>query len=527
MRKFSKSIVFAAIMAFTLFSCAKKESLATAIPKDASMVMRIDIKSLAKKSNYNFMNNSVIKGYVEMMKASLNDEQKKLLEEFVAKPNSIGINILEEMFMFYGTNGDMGLVMSVNNSKKLYDNLLKIEPNFKEMIKVDKNVYTLDLGEVSSIAWDSKKIVVYVGLASMISRNQDIKVDFAEQYLNLNKDQSFYVSANYKKIDEDKNDISIYYSAKQYFNLYNKILAESLVYEEENYQEILDIITPLSEAVNEIAYNVIGSCNFENGKIVCKSNIFFDTPEAEAKYNELKLPNASLTGDLNKYVASNSILYFAAHLNGKDITADISTLKADNLLNKLSEKLNVNLRDILLAFDGDIIFSLNRVNSENDEKPIEFSLFAKVDTLKAKTLLDSLILKDNKTIVKITPNNYSSNRFLFGIQNGVLYSTNDSTDYVNFGKGGMANTSIDKIKGQPLYFGGDMRILKDQLINQMNIDDTESDKLIKDALGLVSTFESKQVDKFNGIFEINFTDTKTNSLEQIFKLLDKVINGIM
>ncbi|MDO4726759.1 MAG: DUF4836 family protein [Porphyromonadaceae bacterium] len=528
MRKSLESIVLAMIMVFTLFSCAKKESLATAIPKDTSMVIKIDIKSLAKKSNYNFMNNSVIKGYVEMMKASLNDEQKKLLEEFVANPNSVGINILEDMFMFYGNNGDMGLVMSVNNSKKLYDNILTTDPNFKEMIKVDKGIYTLDLGRVSSIAWDNKRFVAHINYTSMILGSSDIKVNTAEQYLHLKKDQSFYASDNYKKINDNKNDISIYYSAKQYFQFYNNILASSaLSSEDSSDQELLDMIAQLSDAMSEVAYNMIGSCNFENGKIVCKTNMFFDTPEAEAKYNNLKLPNASLTGDLNKYVSSNGILYFAAHINGKDIVADISTLKADNLLNKLSEKLNINLRDILLAFDGDLIFGLNRINTENDEKPIEFSLFAKVDSLKAKTLLDSLVLKDNKTIVKITPNNYSSNRFLFGLQNGVLYFTNDSTDYVNFGKGGIANTCIDKIKEQPLYLGGDLRILKDQLINQINIGNPKRVDLAKEALGLISTFETKQDDKLNGTFEINFTDTKTNSLEQIFKLIDKAINGIM
>ena len=47
------------------------------------------------------------------------------------------------------------------------------------------------------------------------------------------------------------------------------------------------------------------------------------------------------------------------------------------------------------------------------------------------------------------------------------------------------------------------------------------------ALGMISTFSSNATDRYNYTFEVNFTDTKTNSLHQIITLIDKVIGVII
>ena len=113
-----------------------------AIPKDVAMVMKVDLKNLARKANYKLMDNSLIKGSVELMKASVNDDKKKMIDDFLKDPNSLGVNIIGDMYFFVTADGTMGGVLSVSDSKKLYDNFLKIDPNFKEMIKIDKGDYS-------------------------------------------------------------------------------------------------------------------------------------------------------------------------------------------------------------------------------------------------------------------------------------------------------------------------------------------------------------------------------------------------
>ena len=276
---------------------------------------------------------------------------------------------------------------------------------------------------------------------------------------------------------------------------------------------------------------MIGGCNFENGKIMCSSKIFFDTPEAEAKYNSLKTLNAKIDGELNKYVPSNSILYFAAHLSGKDILADINTLKADGILDYINEDSKFNVRDILLALNGDIIVSLNKVNLSNQQKSVYASLFAKVDTVKIKYVMDSILTENKESgVVLVKANNYvTSSGLMFGLQNGIFYITSDSTDYVNFGKGGIPNRQLDKIKGQTFYFGGDMRVLKEELMPVVKSEGLglgTYSGLIDEFLGLATTFETHQKDKYNTTFEVVFADSKTNSLEQIFKFIDKAVNSL-
>ena len=131
-----------------------------AIPKDVAMVMKVDLKNLARKANYKLMDNSLIKGSVELMKSTVNDDKKKMIDDFLKNPNSLGVNIIDDMYFFVTADGTMGGVLSVSDSKKLYDNLLKIDPNFKEMIKIDKGIYSLKTNEAYGIAWDKARLVV-------------------------------------------------------------------------------------------------------------------------------------------------------------------------------------------------------------------------------------------------------------------------------------------------------------------------------------------------------------------------------
>ena len=211
--------------------------------------------------------------------------------------------------------------------------------------------------------------------------------------------------------------------------------------------------------------------------------------------------------------------------------ADINTLKADGILDYINEDSKFNVRDILLALNGDIILSLNKVNLSNQQKSAYASLFAKVDTVKIKSVMDSILTKNKESgVVLVKANNYvTSSGLMFGVQNGIFYITSDSTDYVNFGKGGIPNRQLDKIKGQTFYFGGDMRVLKEELMPVVKSEGlglgTYSD-LIDEFLGLATTFETHQKDKYNTTFEVVFADSKTNSLEQIFKFIDKAVNSL-
>lgn len=531
MRKKVKLIVLVALCVVTLFSCSKKDSLSMAIPKDVAMVMKVDLKNLARKANYKLMDNSLIKGSVELMKSTVNDDKKKMIDDFLKNPNSLGVNIIDDMYFFITADGTMGGVLSVSDSKKFYDNLLKIDPNFKEMIKIDKGIYSLKTNEAYGIAWDKARLVVriYSRFADETQTNGRTPI---ESLLQLKKGDSFYGTDNYKKLAEVKNDISFFYSPKEYAKWYQSLSASNFVYtrdmDDAKREQMDKSILSLMEG---IAYNMIGGCNFENGKIMCSSKIFFDTPEAEAKYNSLKTLNAKIDGELNKYVPSNSILYFAAHLSGKDILADINTLKADGILDYINEDSKFNVRDILLALNGDIIVSLNKVNLSNQQKSAYASLFAKVDTVKIKSVMDSILTKNKESgVVLVKANNYvTSSGLMFGVQNGIFYITSDSTDYVNFGKGGIPNRQLDKIKGQTFYFGGDMRVLKEELMPVVKSEGLglgTYSGLIDEFLGLATTFETHQKDKYNTTFEVVFADSKTNSLEQIFKFIDKAVNSL-
>ena len=74
-----------------------------------------------------------------------------------------------------------------------------------------------------------------------------------------------------------------------------------------------------------------------------------------------------------------------------------------------------------------------------------------------------------------------------------------------------------------------MRVLKEELMPVVKSEGLglgTYSGLIDEFLGLTTTFETHQKDKYNTTFEVVFADSKTNSLEQIFKFIDKAVNSL-
>ncbi|MDR0828974.1 MAG: DUF4836 family protein, partial [Prevotellaceae bacterium] len=150
------------IAAAIIFSgCQKGDSLANAIPKDAMWVAHFDVKSMLKKADCNLFENDVVKSALLMAKASFpNEEVGKLIDEFQKNPNSLGITLTDEAYIFMN-DLSVGFLFPVNDAKKLENNLLSLGMVDKDDLIRQKNVTVLYLGEYS-IAWDKSKLLIFV-----------------------------------------------------------------------------------------------------------------------------------------------------------------------------------------------------------------------------------------------------------------------------------------------------------------------------------------------------------------------------
>jgi hypothetical protein len=504
------------MIALVTFSCVKKDSLATSIPENAMMVMRVDVKSMAQKAEYNLFENEKIKASLSLLKTAMdNNSQKKLLDDFLKNPNSFGINLLDNAYFFVLADGMVGVVLAVNDAKKLYDNISTVDPSFSQDIAQKDGSYSF-ISHTGSYAWNKNRFVAVINSGSFMGMDERTTMVDANSFLNLPKTESFAGAEAYKKFSIEKSDIALFYSMKYY--------ADALEHLSSYGGQNPFMFESIKDAYQNYTYSsVVGSINFEKGKIVSKATILFDTPEIEKQYKELKSYNSSIAGDLNSFISANPIFCVAAHLEGKNIIEDMNTQKLNAIMDSISEEIDFDLYRIINVFNGDIVISLNHINLANDSMPVSASLFAKIDVAALNSLLDSLTVK--KPDIKRIGNHFVSDKVFFGFKDDVFYLMTDIDDYQKFIDGGEQNPAMDKLKGQLAFLGGDFKVLKNDILPALA--ESIYFDIANEGLSLIDTYESKALqgsDTFE--FVVNFTSKDKNSLASIFKFIDNTINNI-
>ena len=496
--------------AMMFVSCGKKATgLESSIPNDAVMVMRFDIKSMISKADYNLFDNQTFKKFVESENVKMDDSQKKLFENFKKNPNSFGIDILGNAYFFMNEQV-YGILLAVNDAKKVFENLKSIDKSFENMIAQKSGVYSLNQSG-TQISWNNEKMLILFNYSQFLGVNAE-DVD----YFNLPKEKSIVSDVNYQKFVAAKGDISLYYSMSNYQGFMENFANFGNQYEtEENAKakEMMEKMAALYDNFKGVA--TILNCNFEKGKVVTSMQTLYATKEVEQKYNELyDYSGAKLSGEFFKYIPENPIFLFSMDFDGEKILAMFEKLGLislyDELLKEIDENIEFDYKALIKSIKGDIMFSAYNLSTKNRNLRVEIAAFAKLSNPDAaKSLLEIInakIGKENKS-------------FDFGIKDDFFYITE---------KGGLVereNSLTKKINKQPMLLYGDLTGLNESLKPFYESNYPMFSSVITKGLTLVETYESKYIDKDNAEIVVNFTDKKQNSLKQIFGFIDEAINS--
>jgi len=400
--------------------------------------------------------------------------------------------------------------MSVNNAKKLHDNLIAIDKSFEEMMQKDNGIYSIKI-EDANVMWDNSKILLMMPYYGNVWAEHE-NIDFAH-YFNLPKEESVVSDVNYQKFAATKGDITIYYAFSNYVNFMENFANRDLI--DKNNTEVQNLMNKVFAIYESFkGVSTVMSCDFENGKIIAKSQMFYETKEDEQRYAEIyNFADAKLSGEFLKYVSQNPHLLMTMDFDGEKIINMIDKFGFTEYLDTIRIKKDIDVKTLINSIKGDFILSVNNVNLGNSTMPVSISVFAKLCNADAfKTEFDKL-LKDSKDIDFLN----------FGVKNDVFYLFSNDNAKQLF-ETGAENVLMKKINGQPMFFYGDLSNLKESL--QPLYAYQAFAPLIDKGLSLVETFESKYIDKDNGEFIINFTDKKQNSLKQIFVFINEALNKV-
>ena len=185
---------------FWYLGMSNNTKLIAKIPKDAAMVFKADVKSLADKSEF--------KQWKDLAMFDEMGKDGEVFNEVLDHPKKSGVNFLQNAYGFVGKGDEQygGIVFGINDAKDFEETVAKMGDGV-EIQKTD-GLYTaeLDKGDVA-LVWDKNVALLYF-------RNADDVMEKAKQAFAQDEDMSMLENDTYMEYESLDADLGLYMNAK-------------------------------------------------------------------------------------------------------------------------------------------------------------------------------------------------------------------------------------------------------------------------------------------------------------------------
>jgi hypothetical protein len=538
------------IIAFS--SCKNNTSkLTDSIPSSAILVQHIDTKSLLGKADYNPVNNELVKNLIEEQKNSASTREKEMMEQFenlLRDPNSSGIDLIEDCFMYIDTSS-IGILYKMNDEKKLYDMLTKTLNLPSQMIEKEGGNFIIPASENVVFCWNKHKFLFMLKFDHPYYDNSSESLkETAIKRLNQKGSESISSNKAFKQFINNKKDISIFYSNK---NMMSVFLLET--YLKNNflklYSDFYDNSAKLYDGINYGCYT-----SFEKGEIKFDLELLFESDEAEKRYKEImQKMYAELKTDHLKLFSETPLLLFSAGANGDEFINfynDMGLIPAiDEQFGDDLSKLGIDLKSLISDINGDITIAMNKIENKTKiistsygDEEFEYSVDNPIpeitvlvdlkETNGAWNVFQKLIAENdiNELFVENGNTAYVANiegiDIYIGIERNIFYITNQEDMYNNIiNNKKYDNDFASQAKGASVFMCGNLASLKPLVVEGM-ADDFAMQNLLLKGLNLCGNYYltmSNTAETAGG--KIIVADKSKNSLAVFCEYIDEIITA--
>ena len=190
---------------FWYLGMSNNNKLIAKIPKDAAMVFKADVKSLADKSEF--------KQWKDLAMFDEMGKDGEVFNEVLDHPKKSGVNFLQNAYGFVGKGDEQygGIVFGINDAKDFEETVAKMGDGV-EIQKTD-GLYTAELekGDVA-LVWDKNVALLYF-------RNADDVIEKAKQAFAQDEDMSMLENDTYMEYESLDADLGLYMNAKNFQEL--------------------------------------------------------------------------------------------------------------------------------------------------------------------------------------------------------------------------------------------------------------------------------------------------------------------
>lgn len=403
-----------AALSLLILSCRGKADYRDILPADAFITVGINPASLLEKSGAARIDECPFyTRLAEQMEQeeSMTAEEKEYLLGLLKNPAESGIDLNRDLYYFMSMGGNSlslspemsgGLLLPIGDKAKLDGLIGRLNEKSRTESRTEGGLTFAVIGEYAPM----RVICAYNDRAFLLYFTQNAALDLSEQVRTLfaqkREDSLMGKNAAAGQLS-DKNDLDILFS-------YAPLLANN---------PMLSAM-PLTQAMQHAT--AAASVNFEKGRIVNHTKVFFDDKESEAEMKEVSYVKPQ-TGALLRYLPASSIGVLSCGLDGKKLYAMLTRIPGYGpmLVNPLIER-------VMNALNGDFAITFSRMAVLNrNNSPLEASLLAQIQD---PAILKSLVAEMNGMPIKQTGENAYSlelggEPISAGVIDDVLYVTTD------------------------------------------------------------------------------------------------------
>lgn len=391
-----------------LVSCSPKTEYTHALPKNASIVVGMELDQMANKAGLNGSEGEkVIKKLKTLMKGGLQGDAAQLAERIIDQPSESGLSFDDKVYLFATPHAEaLAILAKVTDEGKL-ETLMNV---------LQKESIATPLREESGCRWTQVGGALCAFSNGTFLLLQPSKGDASGMkgtllsLMRQKEGEGFASLPEFTKIEAPGNDIA------------SVVNLSAVPYE---------LTTPLRMGLSadirleDIKYFV--SANFEPGKVVMNSESLISNPKILGFFDTMDKVIQPIQGKYLDYYQGNTLLWASGRIDGKELYRMLCqnpTIKQmlDNPL------LPVDVEYIFSSIQGDFAMGRSTLYTNN------YLLYADVtnsDFLKTfedlrpmLALTGGQIVLDNVGTDEYVMRTYEGN-YYFGVKDNRLYVTNN------------------------------------------------------------------------------------------------------
>lgn len=515
------------------------------VPRNATFVMRFDVKSLADKI---YANGDIkqTKLYKELEKKSTDaDAESKVIAQILRDPSSLGINIFSDVYYYMYNTKSVNYNAFVLDIKDLEDfnrTVLKF-PHAKDNLVKGKEFNYIKLNSRSIMAWNNTGLLMLNKEYSWFydeSPNESIE-KVVKGFMTMSKESSIKSDKDFMAYIDNKDDISMYLS----YEKFNRMLQVKNLGEDDETAKTLKML-------NGVAVGV--GLEFEDDAIVGKSKVLGDL-KAYEKFNYMGKSGLSekalsvickdkLLAMIGLNFDVDKLISVIGNISGdeKGIRRGIEEMAGDMGLTskQLISAIGSELSIALLGFETRTIqsqdYAMNFETGNYEFVPVTKLVAMPVMTMsmevknnpifeKILSKMPSQLLADGSR--KVPLHLFDSTYAYLVLKDKILFMSNDEKIAAKVQKegslGSITNSEVkDLAKDHPMSFYLDLDVKKYQALanaygmsgGQVMTYFTNYMALFKDVTGYYKGYNSEM--------RINFNKGKGNSLYRLVKQMDEL-----